>query len=398
MDSCRDTQRLVCATGRSGRWLLSLLLLLSAVSASASDWEGVYGVESVERARIEQDFSALSSRGVNLVVQNVLLQENTGDPLHPGWRGHYEAAVRHGIRLIPILWDGSKGQTVFAWNAARGEFELDIDRYPNSPAARFLQFLRDNPTFLSHTFALFSFHEPFNDENGAAQRTVAQNRKLWQQIHQEEFPNGDLKVYGESITHVNGCENGCVDYAANSLFSFSYCSGAPRYSALTLVPSAATGINIWYDRCITNKDVAVQRGIEQIDFFRKHSHDAPPAPDGTYTKFLILIQSYVENPAATVYSRMPSASEMREWVERIILARKDSVVGVAWYSWDRIASHYQKWLAQDRFDDTGADRWEAVRQAGEMVRGVSVPPPPPGPTPTPTPTPPTTPAAPILLP
>src|SRR4029453_4476400 len=255
---------------------------------------GVYGVEGVDRAQLEQEFTKLSSLGVNLVVQNVMLQEDNSDPNYPGWKQYYAAAVRHDIRLIPVLWDPRKSQTVWDWNAAKREFELDVRRYPNSPAARFLQFLRKDPAYLRHTFAVFSFHEPFNPENGQAQRTVEQQRKLWRQIHQEEFPNGGLQLYGESITHVNGCENGCVDYAANSLFSFSYCSGAPRYSALTLVTNAATGIGIGYDRCIASKEGAIQRGKEQLDFFRKRSRSAPPAPDGTYTRFLILVQSYVE--------------------------------------------------------------------------------------------------------
>jgi hypothetical protein len=95
---------------------------------------------------------------------------------------------------------------------------------------------------------------------------------------------------------------------------------------------------------------------------------APPAPDGSYTKFLVLIQTYVENPADTVYSRMPETDEMYQWVQQIVLSRKDRVGGVMWYSWERIASHYQMWLKQNRYDTLGRDRWQTMSNVAALLR------------------------------
>src|SRR5262245_20582594 len=334
---------------------------------SGGDWEGVYGVQSIERSQLEAEMTELQARGINLIVQNVMLRRDNPDPRYPGWKQYYEAAVRHGIRLIPVLWDPSKNQTVWDWDATANNFELDVNRYPNSPCAQFVKFLKDNPKYLQYTHSMYSFHEPFNPENGTAQRTVAQQRTLRRQIH-DLFPNGSLKLYGESITHRIGCENGCVDYAANSLFSFSDCSGVPRYSALVLHANAATGIDIWYDRCIADRATVIQRGRDQIDYFYNHSHVAPPAPDGSYTKFLVLIQTYVENPADTVYSRMPETDEMYQWVQQIVLSRKDRVGGVMWYAWERIATQYQMWLKQNRYDTLGRDRWRTMSDVAALLR------------------------------
>src|SRR5262245_9252576 len=161
------------------RLFLAGLLGLSPLSAQGGDWQGVYAVSAIDPARLEQEFTQLSSLGVNMVIQNVSLDEDNSDPRSPGWKQYYAAAIRHDIRLIAVLWDPSKDQSVWNWNAANGEFELDASRYPNSPGARFLRFLRKDPANLSHTFAIYSFHEPFNPDNGRAQRTVAQQRKLW---------------------------------------------------------------------------------------------------------------------------------------------------------------------------------------------------------------------------
>jgi len=347
------------------RLLLAGLLGLSPLSAQGSDWQGAYGVSGINPARLEQEFTQLSSLGINLVVQNVMLDEDNSDPQYPGWKQYYAAAIRHNIRLIAVLWDPSKDQSVWNWNAASGEFELDASRYPNSPGARFLQFLRSNPAYLSLTFAVYSFHEPFNPDNGRAQRTVAQQRKLWRQIHQDQFPNGELKLYGESITHVNGCENGCADYAGIGVFSFVSCNGKPLYAAVDVVP-APRGVDVATRLCVTSAAEVIQRAKAMLDAMYTRSHAAPPAPDGTFTKFLPLIQTFVASLAEV--SRMPSAAEMRQWTNQVVLARKDREVGMGWYPWGRVASTYTSWLSKDRFDTTGADRWSAVRRLARSVR------------------------------
>src|SRR5262245_56140428 len=352
---------------RSGiaRLLLAGLLGLSPLSAQGSDWQGVYGVSGIDRARLEQEFTQLPSLGINLVIQNVMLEEDNSDPRYPGWKQYYAAAIRHNIRLIAVLWDPSKDQSTWNWNAANAEFELDARRYPNSPGARFLQFLRKDPAYLSYTFAVYSFHEPFNRDNGPAQRTVAQQRKLWRQIHQDQFPNGELQLYGEGITHVNGCENGCADYAGLGVFSFVSCSGNPPYSAVDVV-RASQGVDFSTKLCSTSAAEVIQRAKAMLDTMYTRSHAAPPASDGTFTRFLPLIQTFVA-PLSEV-SRMPSAAEMRQWANQIVLARKDREVGMGWYPWGQVASTYTSWLSKDRFDTTGGDRWSAVRRIARSVR------------------------------
>lgn len=311
----------------------------------------IYGMHDVGKQ--DSELVQMKSLGINTIVQTLPLDER-------GWKQSYDQVVRHGTQLIPILWDGSKDQTVWDWNAEDKEFELDIKKYPRSTSARFLDFLRKNPDCLSHTAAVYSFHEPFNPENGKAQRTVEQNRKLWQQIHQEEFPNGELKVYGESVTHQAGCENGAVDYEGTGLFSFSTVRGKPMYSTLNYKTRGPSGITTWMNTGIADKDQAIREALAQIDFFLDRALKAPPAPDGSRTKFIYLIQTFAANKKANVFSRVPEAWEMEEWVQQIIKPKKDRIAGMMWYCWGKIASHYQGWLKNDRYDTAGKDRWEAV--------------------------------------
>ena len=157
-----------------------LLALLSATPADG--WEGVYMVEFAQ----PEDFADLRSRGVRQVLQNVTLDPDV-------WEKHYSAAVKHDVKLIPVLW--GTHQPAWQCNEKNGEWELGVDKYPASTGARFLEFLRNNPRHLAHTFAVYSFHEPMNPENQVLVSPDKQ-RKFWQQIHNEQFPNGRLKIYG----------------------------------------------------------------------------------------------------------------------------------------------------------------------------------------------------------
>jgi hypothetical protein len=58
--------------------------------------------------------------------------------------------------------------------------------------------------------------------------------------------------------------------------------------------------------------------------------------------------------------RMPSAAEMRSYIDTVIATRK--VTGVFWYPWDRSSTSYTQWLSKDRYDSSGADRWAVVRE------------------------------------
>jgi hypothetical protein len=344
------------------RLLLAGLLALSPLAAQGSDWRGVYGVWGIDPAHLEQEFSTLQSSGINLVVLNIGLDESNLDPNYPGWTQFYDAAERHDLQLIAILWDPSKDQTV--WNWTGSEFKVDPAMYPTDPGAHFFAFLKADPSRMAHTFAVYTFHEPFNPENGNAQRTVAQQRKLWQQVH-ALFPHGEVQLYGESITHVNGCENGCTDYAGLGVYSFSSCGEKALYSIVDVVP-APQGVDFSTTLCQTSAAEVIQRAKAMLDAMYTRSHNAPPAPDGTFTKFLPLIQTFVA-PLPEV-SRMPSAAEMRQWAEQIVLVRKDRELGLVWYSWSQVSGTYTSWLSKNRFDSTGADRWGAVRRVGRSLR------------------------------
>jgi len=158
------------------------------------------------------------------------------------------------------------------------------------PGAQFLSFLQANPAFKAHTFAVYSFHEPFNPNNGNAQRSVLQNQTLWKQFH--AMFGDSLPLYGESITHVDGCENGCVDYAGLGVYSFASCGGKPLYAAVDVVP-AADGVDFSTEVCITSVAEGIQRATAMLDAMYNRSHHAPPASDGTFTKFLPLIQTFL---------------------------------------------------------------------------------------------------------
>src|SRR4029450_3538051 len=67
------------------RLLLAGLLGLSPLSAQGSDWAGADAGRGIDRARLEQEFTQLSSLGINLVVQNVMLNEDNSDSRYPGW-------------------------------------------------------------------------------------------------------------------------------------------------------------------------------------------------------------------------------------------------------------------------------------------------------------------------
>src|SRR5262245_2033026 len=350
----------LCVTNTTTTNTVQATTTTTQPAQTGNDWRGVYGAWGIFEGRLASEMATLKSLGINTVVQNIGLAQSKPDPHFPGWQQFYDAAVQNGINLIPILWDGSKNQSV--WNWTGSEFKLDIHKYPTDPGAQFLSFLQANPTPHTHTVAVYSVHEPFNPGNGNAQRSVLQNQTLWKQFH--AMFGDSLPLYGESITHVDGCENGCVDYAGLGVYSFASCSGKPLYAAVDVVP-AADGVDFSTELCVTSAAEVIQRATAMLDAMYNRSHNAQPAPDGTFTKFLPLIQTFVA-PLPEV-SRMPSPAEMQQWVEQIVLARRDKVVGVTWYCWDRASSTYETSLEYSQFDPTGTDRWQTVKSLSSAV-------------------------------
>jgi hypothetical protein len=339
----------------------------AATPLSAGDWENVYTIHALYYATLDQYIKEVSSRGINVVIQNILLQADTGDPLNPGWRPHYDLAVKYGVKLVPVLWDGSKDTSTWEWNAGADEFELDINKYPNSVGAQFLQFLRDNPAYLAHTWAVYSFHEPFNPANGKAQRTVHQQQRLWQQFHA-----AGLRLYGESVTETAGCANGCIDIAGFGTFNFSECGGKATYTDDVVEP-AAMGVDIASTYCVTDEAKTIADTANgNLEGLYNWSHSQPPAPDGSYTKYHVLVQTFIA-PLPEV-SRMPTAAEMRTWGTQVVAPHKNHVTGMGWYPWRQIAGSYTAWLQHDRYDSTGGDRWQAITDVGNALFSGSSPP------------------------
>ena len=328
----------------------------SEVKAQTSDWQNVYGVEFAEPA----DFSDLRSRGVNTILSVVGTSQTS-------WDTYYQAAVSNNIKLIPMLW--GSGQTIWTWNSNAAEWELSINRYPNSIGAQFLNFLRNNPADLNQTFAVYGFHEPFNPQNPGGMVSVDQQRRFWQQIHNEEFPGRQLNIYSEDISHA--CPNGCADYDHLTLYNFANCDGG-IYRNLN-----SNGVG--YSSCTNSQTEAINTSRAHLDWYYNNIHTANPAPDGTYTKLIALPQTFAMN-YSNLWNRMPSAAEMYAWGTEIVGQRKARLAGMLWYPY-RFGDLYHTKLYTHRFDSIGADRWAEITNVANFLLSGSLP--------TPTPTPPT---------
>lgn len=323
--------------------------------ADTTDWNGAYGAQY---PNIE-DYDELSSRGVNLVVNNITTK--------PGeWERYYRAIVAHNLEIIPILW--GVDQTAWIWNVEAEEWELDINRYPNSRGAQFLQFLREHPEFLKRTFAIYAFHEPFNPENPKP-ISPGRIRKFWQQIHEEEFPIQELKIYGESISWNSVCSNGCVDFDAVDLYNFTECGigGLLKYRIIEAVPGK-DGLLIRSGSCTFNRQKVIRAGKELIDGLYDFAQQSPPAPDGSRTRIFALIQTFAQKNPGLSY-RMPDAQEMFEWSSQIVYPQGNKLAGMQWYVF-RFDGLYNQTLGDNRYDENGADRWQTIEDVADTLFGV----------------------------
>jgi len=320
-----------------------------------TDWDSVYGAQypSIE------DYDELVSRGINLVVNNITTE--------PGeWDRYYHAVVERDLDIIPILWGAD--QTAWVWNQASNEWELDINKYPNSIGATFLQYLRDHPNSLQHTYAIYAFHEPFNPENP---KLVSPDKihKFWQQIHEEEFPDRALKIYGESISWNSACANGCVDFDAIGLYNFTECGlfELLKYRIIEAVPSK-DGLLIQSGACTNNRNRALKAGRNLIDTLYEFTQQSSPAPDGSRTQYFVLIQTFAQDNPNLIY-RMPDADEMFEWGTQIAYPQGNKLAGMQWYVY-RFDGLYDQTLGDNRYDIKGADRWKTISDVADVLFGV----------------------------
>lgn len=352
------------------RALAVCCLLLACLPAAAADWENWYGVQDVHPENLG-DLPLLAGMNVNLLIATVGLDAAS-------WTAYYEAVLPHAsLRIIPILWGGAGGsQTIWEWDVVAGQWMLDSAQYPAAIGAQFITWLKAHPSYLARTAALFSFHEPFNTElPPAAQVDAIRQRLFWSQIHNDIFPGGTMRIYGESITHKNSCASGCVDVAGDaSLFAFAQCASPPvpmAYSWLN-VSTTPSGLSYFWEDC-DDQTAGINGQRAQIDAFYAHIQAQAAAPDGSRTKLYFNIQSYVESYTPTLFSRMPERSEMVLWVGGVAKPKRDKLIGIGWYSWDKIASHYIEWLRNNRYDSIGADRWTAIGE-GYMQMQDQMPP------------------------
>ena len=334
---------------------------VSCSAAGANDWEDLYMAHFAGVT----DIPGLKARGINVVLQNV-----THDPAN--WRALYDAAVKQKIRLIPILW--GVDQAAWQWDAKQREWELDIGKYPDGVGPKFLQFLRSDARYLAATFALYSFHEPHNPETSEGMVDAERLRKFWRQIHEELFPGNRLKIYGESVAWHRDCRNGCVDYDALSLYPFATVKGESRYRPLHWAGGKGIGgMQIWPGPPTADRERAMENGRSVIDRFHQSISTAPAAPDGSRTKIIVLIQTYAIDGRADLWNRMPTAQEMVDWGGRVAGERKRKLAGMSWYCYRKAAAFYSRCLADERRDETGRDRLEAVEEVGRLLLGNTAP-------------------------
>lgn len=294
-----------------------------------------YGVEYASVG----DFPIFGNWGVDLVLFpfHVVLPSD--------WASVYDQAIANDIRLVAQYWNG--------WDSGGGGWQL-------------LDFISENEAYKNATFAVYGLHEPCNPEGGHTY-SRAERVALYNQIRSR---HPWVRIYSEDENQCGDFGPGEADYDHVTLYNFAYAGGQAVWN------------NGWGE-VIYNYEEAKQAALERIDYFNNKYRSV-----GAQTKSIALIQTFAFEPGfGTIWNRMPTAQEMRDWANLVIGSGK--VAGIMWYAWDNPAS-YEYWLHKDRHDERGGDRWAVV---AEMGQGLPSPTPSPTPTLAPTSTPTTTPIA-----
>ena len=301
-----------------------------------------------------EDFAELSRRGINTVL--IELDSNGAN-----WRTTYEAAVRYGLRLIPLIWDQDANQSIWRWDETREEWQLDRQRYPDSIGAAFLGFLKDHPQYLAQTFAIYSFHEPlWEPEKTGCSRL----KTFYRQITENIFPGGKVRVYGEDITmgweKSDECLTGVVDYENHLVYPFVNTPNG-RYRPFNVVGN-------YYDPPTNDRRATIRAEIACLDERLRRYASSPPAATGRRPQVIVLFQTFVDREYNDLWNRMPLASEMEAFASAFLDQRKKQLKGVGWYSYRQAADNYLAWLYKDRFDELNVDRWEVLRRIGTKLK------------------------------
>lgn len=302
---------------------------------------------------LPSDFKTLASLGVNTLL--VDLDSDGSD-----WESTYEEAIKHDLFLIPLIWGND--QAFWKWNKKANEWELDLARYPKSKGAKFLSFLKNNPTYLKQTFAIYGFHEPLHKPKKWGPQRL---KKFYQQITEEEFPDQDVKVYGEDITmgwpESDECLTGVVDYETHNVYPFAHAEGGEKYRAFDVA------IN-YFGPGTNDFDKVLTAALAKLDHRLERYANAQPASTGRRPEAIVLIQTFASKQEDHLWNRMPTADEMQELATHLLKHRKDKMAGLAWYSFRNPSTEYVQWLQENRIDSDGKDRWESVRNVGILIK------------------------------
>ena len=295
------------------------------------------------------DFATVAGWGINTLLVDL-------EPTESDWIRHYESAISHRVRLIPLIWGDN--QSIWGWNETAREWELSIKRYPNSIGARFLNFLRTHPRYLKQTFAIYGFHEPLADP----ERTGCERlKKFYRQITSEEFSNGELKVYNEDFSmgwpDSDACLAEITDYESHNIYPFAN-NETGIYRPFNVNTQE-------YDPPTNDRLRTLDAEIAALDGRLERWANAPLPPAAPRPKFIVLLQTFAavgERDNWNLWNRMPTAEEMMVFAQHVLQQRGDQIVGFAWYPFERVADNYSHVLKTDRYDEQGTDRWDAIRK------------------------------------
>lgn len=326
----------------------------------SGDWEGVYLANYVEI----EDLPVLKKLGINTVLMEFDKNPNS-------WTRAYDAIVTNDLHVVPVLW--GKHQSIWNWNKPASEWELDEAKYPKSPGAKFISFLKENEQYRAATFAVYSFHEPWyipDGETGKKRKrkgtvTPEKQKKFWSQIR--SIFQGHVKVYGEEVTWVPECKNGCVDYDYVTLYSFAKCGGKTAFRPGGRFQVGETGLDGSQAPCQLSREQAKQQEREQIALMHRLIQAAPKAADGTRTKLIALMGTFAHDEEPDLWNRMPTAAEMVEWPQDVVQPNRQRLAGMGWYAFRNPTDYYKQVLHSSRRDPNGKDRWQSIRDVFEKL-------------------------------
>ena len=325
--------------------------------AQSGDWEQVHQANYVEI----DDLERLERLGINTVLVELEKRPES-------WPKVFDAVAKHNMRLVPVLW--GKHQSIWKWNKREAEWELDLNRYPKSTGAKFLDLLRTQPKYLRHTFAIYSFHEPwYLPDTGKRKGTVQpdRQRKFWQQIR--KMFDGKLKVYGEEVSWVPECKNGCVDYDYVTLYSFARSGDRFGYSPGGRFLVGKSGIDGSQADFQLDPQAAIEQEVDQIKLMHDAIQAAPAAPDGSRTKLIALIGTFAHDEEPEKWNRMPSANEMQQWANEVVRPNRSRLAGLGWYAFRNPTDYYKHVLVNSRFDEANQDRWTVIGKVSTELFG-----------------------------